>query len=88
MTIGLAMALPAAYVQFSGRFPGWLEGASLIVGATGIALAWTGLTGVSPDWVEDSDASECASEPRERSAPAQRRARERVGESEGRKPLG
>jgi threonine aldolase len=29
-----------------------------------------------------------ASEPRERSAPAKRRARERVGESEGRKPLG
>jgi hypothetical protein len=53
--IGLAMALPAAYVQFSGRFPGWIEGASLIVGATGIALAWTGLTGVSPDWVEESE---------------------------------
>ena len=31
-------------------------------------------------------ASERASEPRERSAPAQRRARERVGESEGRSP--
>jgi hypothetical protein len=29
-----------------------------------------------------------ASEPRERSAPAKRRARERVRESEGRKPLG
>jgi predicted glycosyltransferase len=29
-----------------------------------------------------------ASEPRERSAPAKRRARKRVGESEGRKPLG
>ena len=55
MAIGLAMAAPAAYVQFSGRFPGWIEGASLIVGATGIALAWTGLTGVSPDWVEDDE---------------------------------
>ena len=33
-------------------------------------------------------ASERASEPRERSAPAQRRARERVGESEGRSPSG
>src|SRR5688572_27377368 len=31
-------------------------------------------------------ASERASEPRERSAPAKRRARERVGESEGRSP--
>ena len=53
--IGLTMAVPAAYVQFSGRFAGWVEGVSLIVGATGIALAWTGVTGVSPDWVEDSD---------------------------------
>jgi hypothetical protein len=33
-------------------------------------------------------ARERASEPRERSAPAKRRARERVGESEGRQPLG
>ncbi len=33
-------------------------------------------------------ASERASEPRERSAPTQRRARERVGESEGRSPSG
>jgi predicted DNA-binding transcriptional regulator YafY len=33
-------------------------------------------------------ASERASEPRERSAPAERRARERVGESEGRSPSG
>ena len=33
-------------------------------------------------------ASERASEPRERSAPAKRRARERVGESEGRSPSG
>src|SRR5687768_829524 len=33
-------------------------------------------------------ARERASEPRERSAPAQRRARERVGESEGRSPSG
>ena len=31
-------------------------------------------------------ASERASEPRERSAPAKRRVRERVGESEGRSP--
>jgi len=60
--IGLAMAVPAAYVQFSGRFAGWIEGASLILGATGIALAWTGLTGVSPDWVEDSDVSERVAE--------------------------
>jgi hypothetical protein len=40
------------------------------------------------DEADKRAASERASEPRERSAPAQRRARERVRESEGRKPLG
>ena len=48
------MAAPAAYVQFSGRFNAWwIDGLSLVVGATGLALFWTGLTGVSPDWVDD-----------------------------------
>jgi hypothetical protein len=28
---------------------------SLILLATGLALIWTGLTGVSPDWVDDDD---------------------------------
>jgi hypothetical protein len=30
-----------------------MEGASLVIGATGLALIWTGLTGASPDWIED-----------------------------------
>lgn len=52
MVLGLAMIVPSAYIQF-GRFDAWwLEGLSLIAGATGIALFWTGLTGVSPDWQE------------------------------------
>jgi hypothetical protein len=53
ITVGLALALPAAWVQFvAGYDEWWIEGLSLVVGATGIALAWTGLTGPSPDWVE------------------------------------
>ena len=53
--IGAAMIAPAAYAQFSGRFGAWwIDGLSLIVGATGIALVWTGLTGAAPDWVDDS----------------------------------
>jgi hypothetical protein len=52
--LGLAMIGPSAYIQFSGRFDlWWLQGVSLVVGATGLALFWTGLTGVSPDWVDD-----------------------------------
>ena len=53
MTIGLALALPSAWVEFGGRYSSWwVEGAALVVGATGLALLWTGLTGLSPDWVE------------------------------------
>jgi hypothetical protein len=59
MALGLLMVVPAAYVQFSGRFGAWwVEGLSLIVGATGLAVLWTGLTGPSPDWVDDNRKSE------------------------------
>jgi hypothetical protein len=53
MAIGLALVIPAAWVEFGAEnVPWWLQGASLVVGATGLALFWTGLTGPSPDWVE------------------------------------
>lgn len=53
MAIGLALAVPAAWVEFGlTNAPWWLEGSSLVVGATGLALLWTGLTGAGPDWVE------------------------------------
>jgi hypothetical protein len=52
--VGLLLAVPAAWVEFSGRFGAWwVEGLSLVVGATGLAILWTGLTGPSPDWIED-----------------------------------
>lgn len=51
--LGLAMVLPAAWVELGFVSASWwLEGVSLVVGATGLALCWTGLTGASPDWVE------------------------------------
>jgi ABC-type transport system involved in cytochrome c biogenesis permease component len=54
MVLGLVMIGPSAYIQFGSRFDTWwLEGLSLVVGATGLALLWTGLTGVGPDWVDD-----------------------------------
>jgi hypothetical protein len=56
MIVGLALVLPAAWVEFSGRFgEWWIDGLALIVGATGLAIFWTGLTGGSPDWVEDPE---------------------------------
>jgi hypothetical protein len=52
--VGAALAVPAAWVEFSGRFDAWwVDGLALIVGATGVAILWTGLTGISPDWTED-----------------------------------
>ena len=53
MALGVALALPAAWVEFSGRYDAWwITGLALIVGATGLAVFWTGLTGPSPDWTE------------------------------------
>jgi hypothetical protein len=51
--LGLALIVPAAYIQFgAGGGAWWLEGVSLVTGATGLALLWTGLTGIGPDWIE------------------------------------
>ena len=52
--IGVALAAPAAWVELSGRYSAWwVNGLALVVGATGIAIFWTGLTGGSPDWIDD-----------------------------------
>jgi hypothetical protein len=54
IAVGAALAVPAAWVElFSRDVSWWMEGASLMIGATGLALIWTGLTGASPDWIED-----------------------------------
>src|SRR6185295_5579777 len=54
--VGLALVAPAAWVEFSGRYGAWWQdGLALVVGATGLAIFWTGLTGLAPDWVEDRD---------------------------------
>jgi hypothetical protein len=52
MTLGLMLIVPSVWVELSGRASWWAEGLALVVGATGIAIFWTGLTGGSPDWYE------------------------------------
>jgi hypothetical protein len=53
IALGLALAVPSAYVEFSSRYgTWWADGLALVVGATGLAIFWTGLTGAAPDWVE------------------------------------
>jgi hypothetical protein len=50
---GVALAAPAAWLELSGRSDSWwVDGLSLICGATGLALMWTGLTGAKPDWID------------------------------------
>jgi hypothetical protein len=53
VAVGVALVAPAAWAEFFSRYEAWwIEGLALVVGATGIALLWTGLTGAAPDWVE------------------------------------
>ena len=53
--IGVGLAAPAAWVELSGGdFAWWLQGLALVGGATGIALLWTGLVGLGPDWNDES----------------------------------
>jgi hypothetical protein len=52
--VGAALALPAAWIEWSGRYGAWwVEGLALVVGATGLALMWTAATGVRGDWIEE-----------------------------------
>jgi hypothetical protein len=54
IVVGLALALPAAWIEFGSRYDAWwVQGMALVIGATGLSILWTGLTGPSPDWVDD-----------------------------------
>ncbi len=53
LSIGIALFVPAAWLELSGQFSRWwVDGLSLLSGATGAALIWAGLAGLGPDWVE------------------------------------
>jgi hypothetical protein len=53
LVLGIVLVVPAAWAQMRGTGAWWAEGLSLILGATGVALLWTGLFGLRPDWVDD-----------------------------------
>jgi len=59
--VGIAFVVPAGWIEFaSPRFVAdawWADGLGLVLGATGIALLSTAVTGVAPDWIDD-DASD------------------------------
>jgi hypothetical protein len=54
LIVGLVLIVPSAWVEFSGRYGAWWQdGLALVVSATGIAIFWTGVTGIAPDWVDE-----------------------------------
>ena len=53
LVLGLVLLLAAVLSRFQPRFDAWwIEGFSLVAGATGVALLWTALFGLRPDWEE------------------------------------
>ena len=50
---GILLVVPSVWVEFIARgLPAWSEGVALVCGGVGIALIWTAVTGVSPDWTD------------------------------------
>jgi hypothetical protein len=55
VAVGTALVLPAAWLELAAHLDAWwLEGLALIAGATGLAILWTGIAGVPPDWIDTS----------------------------------
>jgi len=51
--LGLMLIAAAAWFEWNGRYDAWwVDGLSLVIGATGAAILWTGLVGVRPDWID------------------------------------
>jgi hypothetical protein len=53
VAVGVAFAGPVAWLELSGHDDAWwIDGLSLILAATGLALIWTGVFGSTPDWID------------------------------------
>jgi hypothetical protein len=56
VALGALMVAPTAWLQSSGAAPAWwIEGLAFVLGATGAAVIWAGLTGARPDWIDPGD---------------------------------
>ena len=54
VAVGAVLAAPAAWLELGGRSGAWwVDGLSLVLGATGAALIWTGVVGLRPDYVDE-----------------------------------
>jgi hypothetical protein len=53
MTLGVALVAPAAWIELASPYDAWwADGLALVLGATGIALMWTAVTGPRADWMD------------------------------------
>ena len=52
---GALLVVPAAWLELTGRWRVVVDGLSLVLGATGAAILWTGLTGALPDWIDGTE---------------------------------
>ena len=53
--VGVGLLIPAAWVRFSSCCgAAWVDGLTLVLGATGAAFLWTAVTGVRPDWIDET----------------------------------
>jgi len=52
IVVGALLIGPAVWMELNGSGAWWVDGLSLVIGATGAAVFWTGLTGGPPDWTE------------------------------------
>jgi len=56
LVCGAALTAAASWMEFSGRFDAWwIDGLALVLGATGLAVLWTGVVGLKPDYVDPDE---------------------------------
>jgi hypothetical protein len=52
---GALLVMLAGWLELIGHYgEWWVDGLSLVLGATGAAILWTGLTGARPDWIDET----------------------------------
>ena len=55
VVVGLLLIVPAVWLKLDGAGGRWwVDGLSLVLGATGAAVLWTGVVGARPDWIDHS----------------------------------
>lgn len=53
IVLGFLLVTPGAWIEMAAApVPAWVEGLGLVVGASGLALVWSGLRGPRPDWID------------------------------------